>query len=58
VSSAPDRHRLGREAAVGEAGDEGGVWTERAADLREDLDRALQVLDANAAERSVECAVV
>ena len=49
VERAPDRDRLGREAAVGVAHRERAAGPQRARDLREHLHGPLQILDADAA---------
>ena len=48
----PAADRLGREAAVGERGDERGVRPQRPRDVGEHLDRPDQVVDRHAADRA------
>src|SRR5260370_737323 len=51
VEGAPDRDRLGPEAAVREADDDGGTGPQRTPDFAQYRDRPLQVLDRDADHR-------
>ncbi|WP_245504345.1 hypothetical protein [Lichenihabitans psoromatis] len=53
IKSPPNGNGLRREAAVRETHDERGSRTQRPRDIPEDLDRALQVLDADTAQHCV-----
>ena len=57
VERAPNGYGLAWETAIGEADNERRALPHHASDIREDLDRALQILNAHAAECRVEGAV-
>src|SRR2546423_1650052 len=57
VEGAPDRHRLGREAAVREADNDGRAGAQRAPYLAQHAHRPLQVLDRDADHRRIEAGI-
>lgn len=53
VERSPDRHGLGRKTAIGEADDERRARHQHASHLGERLDRLLQILYTDAAQRGI-----
>ena len=50
IERSPDRHRLGRKAAIGEADDQGRTRPQDPQNFCQDLDGMLQVLNADTAQ--------